>query len=355
MTQTINRSFFYVGGRYAQDSAGTSLMAGQMYVEVFTPAHIERPYPLVMVHGTAQTGTNWLQTPDGRSGWADYFARLGYVVYVVDQPARGRSAWHPKINGALGELSVAATERYFTATSESGEWPQARRHTQWPGTGRQGDPTFDAFFASQVDYVVDTSETQRLFQEAGAALLDQIGPAILMTHSQSGPLGWLVADARPGCVKAIVALEPQGPPVYNLSLQRAVKGQQPASTASPPRVGGITDIELTYDPPLTKDEQLTFALNKAYEHYERIPCWLQQEPARQLTNLKDVPVLIVTGEASFHAAYDHGTHDYLVQAGVTSTHWRLEDFGLHGNGHMLMLEKNSLAIAAQVGGWLSQI
>jgi pimeloyl-ACP methyl ester carboxylesterase len=36
------------------------------------------------------------------------------------------------------------------------------------------------------------------------------GPAILLTHSQSGTFGWLVADARPALVKAIVALEPSG-------------------------------------------------------------------------------------------------------------------------------------------------
>jgi pimeloyl-ACP methyl ester carboxylesterase len=42
--------------------------------------------------------------------------------------------------------------------------------------------------------------------------LDRIGPAIILTHSQSGPFGWLIADARPNLVKAIVALEPSGPP-----------------------------------------------------------------------------------------------------------------------------------------------
>ena len=38
---------------------------------------------------------------------------------------------------------------------------------------------------------------------------------MLLTHSQSGPHGWDVADARPELVKAIVAVEPNGPPFYN--------------------------------------------------------------------------------------------------------------------------------------------
>ena len=47
---------------------------------------------IVFLHGAGQTGTDWLQTPDGRPGWARFFTSRGYVVYMVDYPARGRSA-----------------------------------------------------------------------------------------------------------------------------------------------------------------------------------------------------------------------------------------------------------------------
>jgi len=47
--------------------------------------------PIVIFHGNGQTGTDWLQTPDGRAGWAYYLVKQGYVVYMVDYPARGRS------------------------------------------------------------------------------------------------------------------------------------------------------------------------------------------------------------------------------------------------------------------------
>jgi pimeloyl-ACP methyl ester carboxylesterase len=52
-----------------------------------------------------------------------------------------------------------------------------------------------------------------------AALLDRIGPAIILTHSQSGPFGWLIADARPKLVKAVVAVEPAGPAVPKYRLR----------------------------------------------------------------------------------------------------------------------------------------
>jgi hypothetical protein len=32
---------------------------------------------------------------------------------------------------------------------------------------------------------------------------------------------------------------------------------------------------------------------------------------------------------------------------------RLEEQGIHGNGHMLMIEKNSLEIAARLNKWIS--
>jgi hypothetical protein len=62
----------------------------------------------------------------------------------------------------------------------------------------------------------------------------------------------------------------------------------------------------------------------------------------------------VTAEASYRAVYDHGTSNYLTQAGVSNTFSRLESVGIHGNGHMVMLEKNNLAVAALLQKWLGQ-
>jgi pimeloyl-ACP methyl ester carboxylesterase len=68
-----------------------------------------------------------------------------------------------------------------------------------------------------------------------------------------------------------------------------------------------------------------------------------------------VKVLVVQGEASYHAPYDHNTVAYLRQAGVLTDFIRLADRGLHGNGHMLMLEKNNGEIAALVMDWLAAL
>jgi hypothetical protein len=63
-------------------------------------------------------------------------------------------------------------------------------------------------------------------------------------------------------------------------------------------------------------------------------------------------MLIVVSEASYHASYDHCTANWLTQAGVRNTMIRLGGIGVRGNGHMMMLEKNSDDIAGVMRGWL---
>jgi hypothetical protein len=61
---------------------------------------------------------------------------------------------------------------------------------------------------------------------------------------------------------------------------------------------------------------------------------------------------VLVSEASYHAGYDHCTARYLTQAGVKTDLVRLGDIGLHGDGHMLMLEKHSAQVAAEIMRWL---
>lgn len=335
--------YFFVGGRYVDTKAGP-IMERQMYVEYRKPARVTKPFPIVMIHGAAQTGTNFTGTPDGRKGWADYFVEQGYAVYVVDQPARGRSAYHeplaPTIRFAADQL-----EQRFTATAKFNLWPQAKLHTQFPGEGPnkglRGDPVFDQFYASQVQYIGRNDVSERLLRDAGAALLDRIGPSIILTHSQSGPFGWVIADARPKLVKGIVAAEPSGPPLRN-----AVFG----TTAARP--WGITETPLAYDPPAKDPKELKTVEQSAADGANLVACMQQAEPARKLVNLRGIPTLVFASESSYHAVYDHCTAKWLNQAGVKTDFVRLEDVGIRGNGHMVMIEKNNLDIAAMVQRWL---
>jgi pimeloyl-ACP methyl ester carboxylesterase len=343
--ESVRQGYFFVGGHYVDTKAGP-IMERQMYVEYRLPTRKTKPYPIVMIHGAAQTGTNFTGTPDGRKGWAQWFEEQGYAVYVVDQPTRGRSAYHDRV-APVTRFPASEIEKRFTATEKYNLWPQAKLHTQFPGQGpnkgQRGDPIFDQFYASQVQYVADGRVNEAMIREAVAALLDRIGPAIVLTHSQSGSFGWVIADERPQLVKAIVAAEPSGPPFRN-----AVFGTQPA------RPWGITSTSIRYDPPVTDPAQLKPVEEAASDGPNLVRCMLQPEPARKLAAMRDMPVLVFVSESSYHAAYDHCTAKYLRQAGVKADFVPLAQVGIRGNGHMVMIEKNNLEIAAMIDRWLSE-
>jgi pimeloyl-ACP methyl ester carboxylesterase len=341
-------SYLFVGGKIDTSVAG-SPMVGQMYVEYMIPQRLLHPYPVVMVHGGNQTGTNFTGTPDGREGWAQYFVRRGYAVYVVDQVARGRSPYWSEVYGPLPASRLSFVEQRFVAPEQTPMWPQAHLHNQFPGEGSPGDPSFEQFYASQFPSIASFPQQQQLNRDALVALLDKIGPSILLTHSQSGAFGWPVADERPALVKAILAVEPSGPPVHDIENLGAPEWFKDAERT---KISGLGDIPITYDPPLIADQRLAFVRADAPERTDLVRCWRQPEPARRRPNLAKIPVLIVTSQASYHAPYDDCTAAYLIQAGVPVRHLHLADLDILGNGHMMMIEKNNQAIAGVMVDWL---
>jgi pimeloyl-ACP methyl ester carboxylesterase len=299
---------------------------------------------------------NWLNKPDGGTGWASRFIEQGYEVYIIDQPARGRSA------GATNQPPFPAevVQDRFTAPrfnpNKPAPWSQAALHSQWPGTGVMGDPIFDAFYASQVRFDDNDVAQQEAYRAAGTALLERLAEgkgkdwkgAVLVGHSQGGPMPLILADARPSLVAALVMMEPRGPPF-----------RQAVFSSAPMLPWGLTDIRLTFDPPILSDPCEEFVLREFAAPAEGLlPCLLQSDaegdPApRKLVHVMDKPILVVTGEASYHAPYDWAVVRFLRQAGCQrAEHLNLGDVGIHGNGHMFFLEKNSDEIQVAVERWI---
>src|SRR5258708_2978190 len=166
---------FYAGGKYFGEGE-KAVMGGSGYVEVWVPRQIKHPYPIVYIHGAGQTATDWQQTPDGRPGWAYYFAKQGYVQYMVDSPARGRSPYVPDHDGNLNIRTAANLEEIFTASAKKGNFPRAKKHNQFPGTGLMGDPIFDDFAKTQVQFLGGggPASQNELSRHALIALLDMI-------------------------------------------------------------------------------------------------------------------------------------------------------------------------------------
>jgi len=333
--------FFWTGIERRPTPGGT-VVAGQAYVEYFIPEALTKPWPILMLHGGGGQGTDYLGTPDGREGWAKYFVRQGYAVYLMDRPGHGRSPYHPD---ALGPMSGLGAYEFISAfftnpSARPDAYPQAKLHDQWPGTGEIGDPALDAFMAGTGPSQADMAASHLSAQRAGAEALDLIGPAILMTHSAAGPCGWMIADARPHLIKALVAVEPYGPPFTGM----------PGGRGTLPY--GLTAAPIRFDPPLADGETLT-SVERLAPGPDLVACHVQAEPARAMPGLQGFPIVVATAQASWMAADNHGTVDVLRQAGAEVEHLRFEEHGVLGNGHAMMLEKNSDEGAALITRWIA--
>ena len=316
--RNVRRGYFWVPGERAF-IGGKTYQCGPMYVAWEAPAEgATRPYPVVLVHGGALQGTEWLDTPDGRPGWAQRFVEAGYAVLVVDRPGHGRSPYQPDVIGPMGSsFPYEEGEEVFFPPKA------AAIHTQFPFDPHDA-AALDAFIAPFGPLPADLAASQKMDADRLAGLLDRIGPAVIVTHSASGSDGWLVADRRPGLVKAIVSVEPMGP-----------------AFADTPNIGsldwGLTAAPITYDPPRASATEVRLA-----------------DPATlRVPALDGMPVAVVSGETSAQARYAPKIVDFLKTAGAAAEGLHLPDHGVRGNGHGLIYEKNSDEALALVLRWLA--
>ena len=178
-------------------------------------------------------------------------------------------------------------------------------------------------------------------------VLSTIGtPVILLTHSQGGGIGWDVAERRPVLVHGIVTVEPGGPQI----------GGANTATVEPrdrnPNSWGLTTNPFRFDPPVRSPSELNVMLEEQSDRPDEVRCWMQVEPARKLVNFQDIRVLAISADGTYHRVYDPCIPKWLTQASVETDFVRLEDVGISGNGHMMMLERNSDDIMAFIHGWI---
>jgi len=348
-TDNLGRmAHFYVGGHYVGDK-GKEQMDGAMYVEVWVPKQIRQPYPIVFFHGNGQTGAVWQQTPDGRPGWAHYLIDQGYVVYMVDYPARGRSPYVPGVDGQLDMRTALQLEQIWTAPATSGgDFPRKSKYTQWPSDhpnkGMMGDPVFDTFIKGQMQFV---NNQGALAVPAGIALLDRIGkPVILVTHSQGGGIGFDVTEQRRQFVAGMVAIEPGGPQIGNVDTAKV------AYTRVNRESWGLTTSPYKFDPPVTSPSELKVHLEPSERPGDEVGCYLQDEPARKLVNFQNLRILSLSAEGTYHRVYDPCIPKWLNQAGAKDDFIRLEDVGIRGNMHEMFLDRNSDEIIKFIDNWI---
>src|ERR1043166_1671946 len=278
MPPIAKHGYFFVGGKY-HDVPGGKIMAGHIYVEYLIPKTRTHPFPLIMIAGGAMSGANFTGTADGRDGWAQYFLNKGYAVYMVDQVGRGRSPYVEQVYGK----SRLNTSKYllerFVAVARYKLWPQARLHTQWPGTAEPGDPVYDQMQANELPDIENAVLREQLNRDAGVALLDKLGPSVVFTHSQSGAYGWAMADARPALVKGIVAIEAGSRPFREVEFVGAPDWFKDGKITKP---WGIGNLPLHYSPMVKEPSEFETVMEAKADGPDLARCILQKEPARQL-------------------------------------------------------------------------
>ncbi|WP_148213137.1 hypothetical protein [Methylocella silvestris] len=163
---------------------------------------------------------SWETTPDGREGWATYFTRHGFKVYVVDFPGRGRAGFNvTPINQAKFTQDVSG-QPSLSRTGLESAWIAFR----------MGPSDFVPFPGVQAPEATATGLNEEIAEQFSAqgvpngestldpvssvtvpasidALLDKIGPSILMVHSQAGTFADNAVAGRPGLVKMMIHVE----------------------------------------------------------------------------------------------------------------------------------------------------
>ncbi len=308
MTNTFERDALITGSTIAGSGDEAT------FIEWFLPPDpAAARTPLVFVHGGSHDGRCYTQTPDGRIGWAPYVAMHGRPAYVVDWAGTGRS---PAVSD-LAHLSLATIAR---------------------GVAR--------------------------------AVSDVVGDAVLVTHSMGGVVGWRVATTIPDRVTAIVAIAPGPPAELQPPLTRddleALQADNAAYAASG-RPFMIDEREPHFVPP--ELARAVWANSDTFPHdaFDRYVATLLPCSARAINErnniaglgltiggpaaLGGIPVVILTGDQDprHPRAADVRIADYFGAEFIY-----LPDAGLHGHGHMQMIEHGNEAIADLFLAWLAK-
>lgn len=300
-----------------QSSEGQTLHGDHAYVFYQIPPKA-RPLPLVFWHGHGQSAKTWETTPDGREGFQTLFLRRNFPVYLLDQPRRGRAARSTKPLPPGATLSNADEQLWF-GIFRFGTYPDF-----YPGVQFSKDPqALNQFYRQGVPNTGPYDAQVNI--DAVSALFSQIGPGILVTHSQSGGAGWRTALTNPN-VRAIVSYEPGGDFIFP-------QGEAPDSiklagrTVTPPVVPMADFMKLT-----------------------RIPIVIyygDNIPDRPSTN---------PGQEQWRAflAVARQFRDVVNKHGGDVTLVYLPDIGIRGNTHFPMSDLNNRQIADLMADFLKR-
>jgi pimeloyl-ACP methyl ester carboxylesterase len=265
----------------------------QMYVQHWraragAPA---KPAPVVMIHGGVHTGIAWTTTPDGQAGWAQQFAERGWNVYVVDWPGVGRSGFWPEtLNTGAGDVASAL-----------------------------------------------------------GALLERIGPAVLVGHSIGGALSFKVAERSPEKVRAIAALAPASMETVSTAVPSAPLDK--AVIAS--REAALQRFANSDKFPKASFDNYFSSLIPYSPRIRNAAVGTNDElkiDRSRLDTWKRVPVLFLTAEddRTVPTALSQQTAQLMGVQHVALG----KDWGMPGHAHLFIVEQGQQEIGRKVEDWI---
>ena len=267
-----------------------------------------------MWHGIGQFSKTWETTPDGREGFQNIFLRRRFSVYVIDQPRRGRA----------GRSTLPATitpkpdEEDWFSTFRLGIWPDF-----FPGVQFSREPEALNQYFRQI--TPDTGPLDPgLNSEAVTALFKKIGPAILVTHSHAGGMGWRVAT-KSSNVRAIASYEPGSSFIFP-------EGEVPSAM---PSAGGMLEgigVALSDFMALTKIPIIIF-------YGDNIPSQPTANPGQDGWRVR--------------LAMARLWRDAVNRRGGDVTVVHLPEIGIRGNTHFPFSDLNNVRIADELSTFLT--
>jgi pimeloyl-ACP methyl ester carboxylesterase len=186
--------------------------------------------------------------------------------------------------------------------------------------------------------------------DAARALLERVGPAVLVTHSMSGAMGWKLAEQAANLIVALVAVAPSPP--GNIQPWWS----WPAYPESKPIQFTREEVRHFTASPLFPDEAFdayfqSLVPESARLYNERLNVRGQQLRVDNIDVVRSVPTLVVS--ADIDPNHPHGA-DSRTADFVGGDHLVLSERGLAGHGHLMMLEHGNTEIAALILDWLER-
>jgi hypothetical protein len=347
---------------------------GQMYVQFQIPAKkYNAGWPVIMVHGSTHTGACLEATPDGREGWYPYFVRNGVPSYVVDQAGRGRSGFDESVihegeaRLARGDApGAAALIPSFGRITDNGAWTAWFGHlvpagsTVLTGTliphGAAGDPapSPDSYKHVAPLFPIDTVDTN-LTARKGA-----IGPA---------PAGSTPYYALEYYKQLVPNAEVTLPGSTCASCDP--KELSPANTWTPQNLAALVErlggaIVVTHSQSGVMGHHMARIL-KERGHLDLLKGLMTLEGSCSLSNsgltaadFDNIPYLALKGDYTATSTVCQETVNAInarraaKQGTAKAEYLKLDDMGILGVTHMMMLDKKNLEIADIMLGWVNK-